>query len=108
MRQPSRPDPTGQPEVTSYATVAHVPVEADELEVQRVRGAALAAWFTSAREHHLQPVGEPSLELVDDQVVRVHGRVAIAQYWLIWGPVVCASRRPAPVADHEQKVHWSG
>lgn len=108
MRQPSRQDPADRPEVTSYATVAHVPVEADELEVQRVRGTAIATWFTSVREHDLRPVGEPDLELVDDQVVRVHGRVAIAQYWLVWGPVLPAMQRPAADTGREDWVSSSG
>jgi predicted acyltransferase (DUF342 family) len=64
-----------------------VPVDADELEVQRVRSEAVASWFDEIHEKRLAPLDAPATELIDEDVVRINGRVVITQSWRVWGPV---------------------
>jgi hypothetical protein len=63
-----------------------VPIGADD-EIQRIRSVAVASWFADIERRRHTPVHAPATELVDEAVVKVNGRVAIAQSWRVWGPV---------------------
>jgi len=72
---------------SSYTLDRDVPVHADATEIEQVRSAAVAQWFTQVWERGLTPAEAPDTELVQGDVVKVNGRVVITQSWRVWGHV---------------------
>jgi hypothetical protein len=54
-------------------------VDADEVELQRVRSEAVHSWLADLELRKLAALDAPATQLVDDAVVKVNGRVVITQ-----------------------------
>jgi hypothetical protein len=93
-RRPEHDEPVN----SCYTKARPVPVDADEIQVQKVRAEAVDSWFADLERRKLAALDAPDTELIDDAVVKINGRVAIARSWRVWGPVEAAPQATAPPA----------